>query len=169
VKGTSKEATMSHEERTTWVSGVVTVLAALWYGSAIGGMFGQVPLGQVSFGQLPVDQIAYQRPLIIAVIAMIVGNIVGAIALAVGGAIRAEVTGEGSANDIDRKDERDASIEARGDRVAFYVLAAAAVGVLALAMLERPYFWISNAAFAGLVVSGVVSTVVKLVAYRRGF
>lgn len=160
---------MSHEERTTWVSGVVTVLAALWYGSAIGCMFGQVPLGQVLFGQLPVDQIAYQRPLIIAVIAMIVGNIVGAIALAVGGAIRAEVTGEGSANDIDRKDERDASIEARGDRVAFYVLAAAAVGVLALAMLERPYFWIANAAFAGLVVSGVVSTVVKLVAYRRGF
>jgi len=164
VKGTSKEATMSHEERTTWVGGVVTVLAALWYGSAIGGMFGQGPVGQVS-----VDQIAYQRPLIIAVIAMIVGNIVGAIALAIGGAIRAEVTGEGSANDIDRKDERDASIEARGDRVAFYVLAAAAVGVLALAMLERPYFWIANAAFAGLVVSGVVSTVVKLVAYRRGF
>lgn len=160
---------MSHEERTTWVSGVVTVLAALWYGSTIGGMFGQVPVGQVPLGQLPVDQIAYQRPLIIAVIAMIVGNIVGAIALAIGGAIRAEVTGEGSANDIDRKDERDASIEARGDRVAFYVLAAAAVGVLALAMLERPYFWIANAAFAGLVVSGVVSTVVKLVAYRRGF
>lgn len=150
---------MSHEERSTWVGGVVTMLAALWYGWEIGGMFGQVP----------VDQLAYQRPLIIAVVAMIVGNIVGAIALAIGAAVRAEVTGEGSADELDRKDERDTSIGARGDRVGFYVVTIATVGVLALAMLERPYFWIANAAFAGLVVSGLVGTVVKLVAYRRGF
>jgi len=150
---------MSHEERTTWVGGVVTMLAALWYGWAI----------RDGFGQVAVDQIAYQRPLIIAVVAMIVGNIVGAIALAIGTAVRAEVTGEGSADDVDRKDERDAHIEARGDRVGFYVVVVAMVGVLALAMLERSYFWIANAAFAGLVVSGLVGTVVKLVAYRRGF
>ena len=128
---------MSHEERTTWVGGVVTMLATLWYGWAIKDVFGQVPI----------DQIAYQRPLIIAVVAMIVGNIVGAIALAIGAAIRAEMTGEGSADDVDRKDERDAHIEARGDRVGFYVVVAAMVGVLTLAMLERSYFWIANAAY----------------------
>jgi len=79
------------------------------------------------------------------------------------------VTGDGSANDIDRKDERDAHIEARGDRVGFYVVSSLTVGVLALAMLEMPHFWIANGAFAALAVSGPVSAVVKLGAYRRGF
>lgn len=150
---------MSQEERTTWVSGVVTLLVAIWYAWTAFTMFGQAP----------VEEIAYQRPLLIAVGAMIVLNIVGAIVLAIGTAIKAEVTGEGSADDIDRKDERDAHIEARGDRVAFYVVTALTVGVLAMAMLEMPYFWIANGAFAALVVSGLVSAVVKLVAYRRGF
>lgn len=150
---------MSWEERIAWVSGVVTVLAALWYGWAIRDVFEPVP----------VDQIVYRTPLIVAVVAMIVGNVAGAIVLSVGAAIRAEVTGVGAANAIDRRDERDARIEARGDRVGFYVVATATVCVLGMAMLESPYFWIANAAFAGLVVSGLVSTVVKLVAYRRGF
>jgi hypothetical protein len=150
---------MSQEERTTWVSGVVTLLAAAWYGwTAFGG-----------FGRVPVDQIAYQRPLIIAVVAMIVGNIVGAVVLTAGAAIRAEVTSSGSAKAIDRKDERDASIGARGDRAGFYVVSSLTVGVLALAMLEVPHFWIANGAFAALVLSGLVSAAVRLVAYRRGF
>ena len=56
---------------------------------------------------------AYQRPMIIAAIAMIVLTIMGAIGTAIGtaiaGAVTAEITGEGSAtDDIDRSDERDA-------------------------------------------------------------
>jgi formate hydrogenlyase subunit 3/multisubunit Na+/H+ antiporter MnhD subunit len=155
----TEEATMSFEEKITWVNGVVTVLAASWYAWTVGGRL----------GQLPVTEIAYQRPLLVAVGAMIVLTIVGTIAMAIGTAIRAEITGEGSVDDIDRKDERDAHIEARGDRVAFYVSSALMVGVLALAMLERPHFWIANAVFASFVAGGLVSTGVKLAAYRRGF
>ena len=150
---------MSFEEKVTWVSGVVTVLVVGWYGWVVGGRLGEVP----------VAEIAYQRPLLFAVGAMIVLTILGTIGMAIGAAIKAEITGEGSVDDIDRKDERDALIDARGDRVAFYVSSALMVGVLAMAMLEVAYFWIANGVFAAFVVGGLVSSGVKLAAYRRGF
>jgi len=150
---------MSFEEKVTWVSAVVTVLAASWYAWTVGGQLGGVP----------VAEIAYQRPLLVAVGAMIGLTIAGTIAMAIGTAIRAEVTGEGSVDDIDRKDERDAHIGARGDRVAFYVSSVLMVGALALAMLEWPHFWIANGIFVAFVAGGLVSSGVKLAAYRRGF
>lgn len=162
---------MTFEEKTTWVSGLVTLIAVGWYASVIVGQIGQVP----------VEAIAYQRPLLVAVGAMIVLTIVGSIATAiasaiggaVGGAIRAEMRGERAvdyvADDVGRTDERDAMIEARGDRMAYYVLAVLMVGALALAMLERPHFWVANAMFAAFVVAALVAAVVKLAAYRRGF
>jgi uncharacterized membrane protein YqgA involved in biofilm formation len=162
---------MSFQEKVTWVSGVVTVIVALWYASVVGG-----PIGEV-----PVEEIVYRRPLLIAVGAMIGFTILGTIATAIatavggaiGGAIRAEMRGEGPVDvvvdDIDRSDERDASIEARGDRVAFIVSSVLMIGALALAMLERPHFWIANAIFAAFVLAGLAGTVVKLVTYRRGF
>ncbi len=162
---------MSFQEKVTWVSAVATVIVASWYASVVVG-----PIGEV-----PVEAIAYQRPLIAAVVAMIVLTILGTIAMAIataigaaiGGAIRAEIRGEGQVDvdvdDIDRSDERDAVIEARGDRAAFYVSSGLVVGVLALAMLEQPHFWIANALFASLVVAGLVASVVKLAAYRLGF
>ena len=150
---------MSFEEKVTWVSAVVTVLAATWYAWAIGGRLGQVP----------VAEIAYQRPLLVAVGAMIVFTIVGTIVMAIGAAIRAEITGEGSVDDIDRKDERDLRIDARGDRVAFYVSSVLMVGVLAMAMLEWPHFWIANGVFTAFLSGSLIGASVKLVAYRRGF
>jgi len=150
---------MSFEEKVTWVSGVVTLIVASWYGWVVVGLVGQGP----------VEQIAYQRPLLLAVGAMVVLTIVGSILTAIGTAIAAELSGEGSVDDVDRKDERDASIDARGDRVAYYVASTFMVGVLALAMLEQPHVWIANGVFAAFVVGSLVSSGVKLAAYRRGF
>ncbi len=150
---------MSYEEKITWVSGLVTLIVAGWYAWVLASMFGEVPVGEI----------AYQRPLLLAVGAMILFTIVGAIALAIGAAIRAEVTGRGSAEEVGRKDERDVSIEGRGDRAAFYASSSLMVGVLALAMLEQPYFWIANGVFAAFVVGSLISSGVKLTAYRRGF
>jgi len=159
----TREAEMSFEERLTWVSGAATVLVIAWYGRFLGG----------ALAQLPVEEIAYQRPLLVALGAMIVLTIVGAIAVAIGSAIAAaigvELGGRGSADDVDRTDERDAVIEARGDRFAYYVVSALMVGALALTMLEWPHFWIAHAMFGAFVAAGLVGIVVKLVAYRRGF
>ena len=41
--------------------------------------------------------------------------------------------------------------------------------MLGLAMLEYEYFWIANTLYLSLVAAGLVSSAVKLVAYRRGF
>ena len=49
------------------------------------------------------------------------------------------------------------------------VLGFATLLPLGLAMAEVDYFWIANSIYLACVVSGVVTAVVKIVAYRRGF
>ena len=149
---------MSFEEKVTWVSGAVTLAVVAWYAWTVIGRLGQGAVADV----------AYEGSLLFAVGATIVLTIVGTIVMSIVGAIAAEARGE-DAGAIDRSDERDARIDARGDRVAFYVSSAFMLGVLALALLEADPFWIANAVFAGFVAAGLVATAVKLVAYRRGW
>ena len=150
---------MPFEEKLTWVNTVVAIIVPVVYFALVLGRLGQVP----------VQEIAYQRPMLIAIGAAIVLTIAGAIAAAIGTAISAEVTGDGSVDDIDRKDERDVSISRRGDVAGFYAASFGALGVLGLTMLEYDHFWIANALYLSFVISSLVSSAVKLVAYRRGF
>jgi hypothetical protein len=48
------------------------------------------------------------------------------------------------------------------------VLGVLTVGPLGLAMAEADHFWIANAIYLAAAFANVVSTSVKLVAYRRG-
>lgn len=150
---------MSFEEKVTWVSAVVTVVVAGAYAWVVGGRLGRTPAAEVP----------YVGPLLVAVGAMIVLTIVGAVAVAIGSAIAAEIRGGRASGDLDRRDERDASIDAKGDRVAYYVTSALMIGVLALALLEVDHFWIANAMFMAFVVAGLIGTGVKLVSYRCGY
>jgi len=150
---------MPFEQKTTWVSVVIGVLVPIGYFAAV--------LPQLA--DTSAADIAYQKPLVIAVIASIILTILGTIAMAIATAIGAEITGTGSVDDIDRKDERDISISRRGDVVAYYVASAGAVVALILTMLEYEYFWIANTLYLSFAVAGLVSGIVKLRAYRRGF
>lgn len=150
---------MSFEEKVTWVSTVVTVIVATAYAWIVGSQIVETP----------VIGIAYQWPMLIAIGAMIGLTIAGTIAMSIGTAISAEITGEGSVDDIDRKDERDVQINRRGDLVGYYVSSGLMLGALAITMLEYPHFWIAHAMFASFLVAGLTSSAVKLVAYRRGF
>jgi len=150
---------MVFQERLVWVNLVVTVLVTTWYVRLIAGRLGDVAASDV----------AYVGPLVGATVAIVVLSVVGAISLAIAAAIAVEVTGEGSTDDLDRKDERDRHIAQRGDVAVAYVSSVVLVMAFVLAVLELPYFWIANAIFAGLVVAGLASSGVKLVAYRRGF
>ncbi len=150
---------MPFEEKLTWVFAVVT--------AAVSAVYFATVLGRV--GDVPVSEIAYQKPMLIAIGAAIAVTIVGTILAAIGTAISGEVTGSGSVDEIDRKDERDVHIKRRGELVGYYVLSAGMVGVLALTMLEFEYFWIANALYLSFVVASLVSSAVKLVAYHRGF
>ena len=150
---------MSFEEKLTWVNTVTTVIVAAVYAWIIGS--------QIAAG--PVTDIAYQKPMIIALGAIVVLTIVGAIATAIGTAVGVKISGEGSVADIDRKDERDVHINRRGDLASYYVVAVFMFAILAMTMLEYPHFWIANAVFVALLASGLTSSAVKLVAYHRGF
>lgn len=150
---------MPFEEKMTWVNGVVTIVVPLVYFV--------VMIGRLQ--STPAAGIAYQRPLIIAIVATIVLTIIGSIVAAVGTGISAELRGRKASDDIDRKDERDKRISRHGDLIGLYVSSAGVVVALALTMLKADYFWIANALYLAFVVGTLVGATVKLVAYRRGF
>lgn len=112
---------------TTWVSGVSAVIVPVVYFA--------VMLGRLQ--DTSAADIAYQVPLIVAIVASVVLTIVGAIAAAVGTGISAELRGRKAQDEIDRKDECDKSMARHGDLVGFYVSSAGLVGALILTM-PRP-------------------------------
>jgi hypothetical protein len=150
---------MPFEEKIQWVSVFVSV--------SVSAVYSWVVLGRL--GGEPVSAIAYQVPMLIAIGAMIVMTIIGTILVAIGTAVSAEITGSGSANEIDRKDERDVSIARRGDLIGYYVSSVGILGALALTMLKSDHFWIANAILLSFLIASLVSSTVKIVAYRRGF
>lgn len=156
---------MTFEEKTTWVAAVVM--------AGVSAVYFWIVLGQL--GEVPVADIAYQQPLVITVVATVVltiiGSIITAIGSAIGVAISTEITGEGvgSVDDIGRTDERDKSINRRGELVGYYVSSVGVVIVLGLTMLEYDYFWIANVLYASLLLGSLVGSAVKLAAYHRGF
>ena len=88
---------MPFEEKVTWVSLVVTVVVPVAYFAIMLGRLGDVSAAEI----------AYQRPLLIAIGASIVLTIVGSILTGIGTGISAELRGRSASGDIDRKDERD--------------------------------------------------------------
>ena len=150
---------MPFEEKITWVSAVVTVIVPIAYFVIMLGRLG---------GTSAAD-IAYEKPLLIAIAASIVLTIIGSILTGIGTGISAEIRGRRAEDEIERKDERDKTISRRGDLIGYYVASAGMVGVLALTLLQYEYFWIANALYLSFVVATLVSSVVKLVAYHRGF
>jgi hypothetical protein len=154
-----KGAAMTFEEKVTWVNAVVFAVVPVVYFVSV--------LGQL--GEVPASDIAYQRPMLIAVGVSIILTIIGAIAVGIGSGISAEITEPGSGADIGRKDERDVNIGRRGELVGYYVSSVGVVGALALTMLEYDYFWIANAIYLSFVIASLVSSAVKIHAYRKGF
>jgi len=67
-----------------------------------------------------------------------------------------------------RRDERDLRINRWSSHIGLGFVVAGALAGLVLAMLEAPAFWIANAIFLGFFLSSACSSIVKIVAYRRG-
>ena len=150
---------MPFEEKITWVNAVVAVVVPVVYFAIMLGRLGDVSAADISF----------QWPLLSAIGASVVLTIVGSILAGIGTGISAELRGRSASDDIDRKDERDKTISRHGDLIGYYVASAGMVGVLALTMLQYEYFWIANALYLSFVVATLVASLVKLVAYHRGF
>lgn len=139
---------MSYEERGQWV-----YLAATTIGYAV---YLVLMLGRV--GTTPLAEIDYQPILLWTIGGAVVGSIIGRIAIEI---VRPSET--------QREDVRDREIGRFGEYVAGLILGIGMVGPFVLALIEADHFWIANAMYIVFVVQAAVGTVIKLVAYRRGF
>jgi len=139
---------VSPEEKNTWVFLALAVVLPVIYGLNV------LP----ELGSTPVAEIDYAGRLLTAIGAAIVIAIVANIVLSIFSGLKSQVV-----------DERDKSIAARSDLVGYWILSAGIIGVLFLVFARVDQFWIGNGIYAAFIISAVASTVIKLVAYRRGF
>ena len=100
----------------------------------------------------------------------ILGIIAGVIAITIGMAIRAEITGEGK-EDIEggRADVRDKEIERHGEARAQHFTSFGATTAIILAMCGAHQFWIASALIFAGALGGFYGGIVRIMAYRRGF
>lgn len=138
---------MSFEEKVNWVYGAVAVMV---FGVYFTNILAQARTTTVA-------EIAFQQPMLIAIGATVAASILGSILVAIS-----------KPSEADKSDARDKEINRFGEYVGGTVLGFGMVLPLGLALVKADQFWIANAICAALVLSTLVSTVVKLVAYRRG-
>jgi len=113
-------------------------------------------LGQA--GTTPLTEIEYQPIMLWIIGASVAGSVIGRIAIEI---VRP--------SESHREDVRDRELGRRGEYVAGLILGIGMVGPFILTLIEADHFWIANAIYLLFVVQAVVGTVIKLIAYRRGF
>src|SRR5918999_2575714 len=138
---------MSFGEKGNWLYVIVTAATFAVYAVIVLGRAGDVPLPDVTYVSTMLWAIGIGVGL----------NILGSIGIAIS-----------KPNEADTTDERDRSIDRLGEYVGGIVLGIGMIGPLALALADADSFWIANAIFAVFVLSAIVSSIVKIVGYRRG-
>lgn len=136
---------MSYEEKSSWVLVVLAVLSL--------GVYLTITLVQASGA--PITEIPYATTMLWTIVGSIVVSIVIHIFLGLFSRDR-------------QKDQRDREFSHFGERVGNGLLVAGALSALVLAWLEVDWFWIANALYLGFALSGVLASVAKIVAYRKG-
>lgn len=139
---------MSYEERGQWVYLAATTIA---YGAYLVLMLGQA-------GATPLPEIDYQPLVLWTIGAAVAGSIIGRIVIEI---VRP--------SESHREDVRDKEIGRFGEYVSGVILGIGMVGPFILTLVEADHFWTANAIYLVFVVQAVVGTVIKLLAYRRGF
>jgi hypothetical protein len=144
---------VSYEEKNTWV---LALIAPLGYIAYLVLLFTQLD------GR-PLAEAEYVWPMAGSIIGAIVAGIIGGILVGI-------VTGITSGGKVDStSDQRDKQISRFGDHVGHSFVIIGGIGAIVLAFIEAPHFWIANLLYLCFVLAGILSSVAKLVAYRRGF
>lgn len=138
---------MSYEEKGTWAYLVTSV------GVFVGYLLWLVARADGA----PLDEQPYVRPMLWAIGISILANVVGRVLFEIA---RPSETTSG--------DVRDRDIDRFGNLIGGLVLSMLVAGVLGLVMVETTHFWLAHAIYAAFIVQVVITSVVKLVAYRRG-
>jgi hypothetical protein len=139
---------MSYEEKGTWVYLVIAVVGYTVYLSLL--------LPQL-IGGVPVADVDY--------VPIMLWTIGGAIVVTIVLRILVEIV---FPSESTRGDVRDKEIDRLGTRVGSSFVVIGALGALVLAMLEADWFWIANVIYLCFVLSALLESITRLVAYRRG-
>lgn len=139
---------MSYEEKGTWVYLAVSVAGY--------GVYLSLLLPQLASG-VAVEDVDYVAPML--------WTIGGAIVAAIVGRILVEIV---FPSESTKGDVRDREIDRLGTRVGGSFVVIGALGALVLSMLEADWFWIANVIYLCFVLSALLESITRLVAYRRG-
>jgi NADH:ubiquinone oxidoreductase subunit 6 (subunit J) len=139
---------MAFLEKSNWVVLVVGVPTLLLYAALV------VPqvLGK------PIAEVSWVQPMLFAIVAFIVANVLGNVAAAASNPAEAN-----------KNDERDREIDHVGERVGNSLIIAGSMAALVLAMVGADHFWIANAIFLGSIAGALLSSVTKIAAYHGAF
>jgi hypothetical protein len=141
---------MTKDELRTWAFLGVTVVAYAIYVVVV--------LLRANADDVSLPEVSYVAPMLWsiggAIIAAIVLEVIGVIVVP---SARAE------------GDERDREINRFGEYTGQSLVVIGGIVALALTLAEVDYFWIANALYLAFVLSGIVSCLAKLAAYRKGF
>jgi formate-dependent nitrite reductase membrane component NrfD len=138
---------MTHEEKRSWIMLAVSVIA---YSAYVGIVLSR------SDGQ-PLASTGYVTPLLCTIGAAIGATILLDIAVDIA---RPRTTRE--------KDVRDREIGRFGESMGQAFVVIGAVAALLMALAEWDWFWIANVIYLCFVLSAVLSSTAKIVAYRGG-
>lgn len=139
---------MAYQEKSAWIMVLTAVLGYLSYLVILFASSAQAPLLEVEYVPIMVCAIG--------------GSIIGSILLHI-------VVGIFSPQDRGKKGARDREIGRFGEYTGQAFLVLGGVGALILAMFEAGYFWIANSLYLAFVCSAVLSSMAKIVGYRKGF
>ncbi|MGI5283409.1 hypothetical protein ACQEVF_08765 [Nonomuraea polychroma] len=138
---------MASEEKRAWIMVVVAVCA---YGAYLAVVLGRA-------GTTPLAEVPYVAPLLWSIGGACLVSIVLFIAVSMA-----------SPADIGKKDQRDREIHRYGEYTGQSFLVAGAIAAMLMAMLEWDHFWIANTLYLAFVLSAVLGSTLKIIAYRRG-
>ena len=139
---------MSWEETRAWIALVVAIVTFSGYSVVI--------LVRADGGAL--DEIAYRSTFLWSIGVSIASSIVLE-ALAGGSLPKGEK----------RTDSRDRQIFRDSEFAGHWVSVAGAFAAMVMALAEADHFWIANVIYLAFTLAAIVSSVVKILAYRRGY
>lgn len=139
---------MSFEEKSAWIMGVVAAGSYAVYLAIVLGLTGTMPLADFPY------------------VAPLLWTIGASIGISI--ALHA-VIGIFSPREAGKKDQRDREIYRFGEYIGQSFVVIGGVVALLMAMAEVQHFWIANVIYLTFVLSAILGSVAKVVAYRRGF
>lgn len=144
---------MSFEEKSAWIMGVLAIGSGSVYLAIL------LPLTATR----PVVEVPYIAPMLWCIGASIMLSILLHTIIST---VARTTSGKKAAR---QKDERDREIYRLGEQVGQSFLVIGGLSALLMAMLRLDQFWIANAIFLAFVLSAILGSITKIVAYRRGF